>query len=317
MHYPQSATLPLARHSQDGPAIDLRRQSVPSCAVMEERIRELLQDVEGLVTLPDVFVRINRMVEDPDSTAADIADAVSRDPAFTARLLRIANSPFYGFPSAIETAPRAVTVIGTRQLGHLALAISVTRTFEGLPNELVSMENFWRHSLFCALSARFLARQSSRCNPDAAFTAGLLHDIGELVIFNRLPAQAGDVLQKVLDSGDELPVYRAEQEVMGFDHARLGGELARRWNLPPLLQECIACHHDIAQAQNHPVETAVVHLANILALMAEIDTLDPADVAPADPQAWDIAGLDAAAIEPTVRAVRTEIAETEKLFLGR
>lgn len=279
-------------------------------------IAELVKGVGDLVTLPDVFIRINQLVEDPDSTLDDIAKVVSQDPSFTVRLLRVANSAFYGFSSAIETVPRAVTLIGTSQVRNLALSTSVARTFAGLPNELVSMENFWHHSLYCALTARILAKHVRKSDPEALFTAGLLHDIGELVIFNRLPDQAKEALELVLDSGDELPVYLAERKIMGFDHGQVGGELARQWNLPPLLQDCIACHHDIAQAQHCPRETAIVHVANVLALMAEVDTLDPGDVEPIDPKAWEIIGLDAdEIIESTIRDAQKEIVEAEKLFI--
>jgi putative nucleotidyltransferase with HDIG domain len=280
-------------------------------------VAELLKGIEGLVTLPDVFIRINQLIEDPESTSADIAQVVGQDPSFTVRLLRVANSPFYGFSSTIDTVSRAVTLIGTNQVRSLALATSVARTFAGLPNELVSMENFWHHSLYCALTARILAKRIYKSDAEAVFTAALLHDIGELVIFNRRPEQARKALELVLDSGDELPVYQAEREVMGFDHAQVGGELAHQWNLPPLLEECIAHHHDLANAQRYPMETAVVHIANILALMAEVDTLDPDDVEPVDPAAWEITGLDAEEIiEPAVREAQKQIAEAEKLFLG-
>jgi putative nucleotidyltransferase with HDIG domain len=275
---------------------------------------DLVQDIGGLITLPDVYLRINRLIEDADSSVADIAAAVSQDPSFTVRLLRVANSALYSFPSSIDTVSRAVSIIGTSQLRNLALSMSVAKSFAGLPNELVSMENFWRHSQLCALVARHLAKEMRRCDPDALFTAGLLHDIGELVIFNRLPQQSAEVLQRVLDSQDELPVYEAEREVLSFDHSAVGGELARQWNLPALLQECIAHHHDIASAEKYPREVALVHLANIIALMAEVDTLDYADVSPIDPHAWEVTGLDEAVVEPAMRAAQAEVVEIEKLF---
>lgn len=285
---------------------------------MDTKVIELVRGVGGLVTLPDVFVRINSLVENPDSTVNDIAKAVSQDPSFTVRLLRVANSPLYGLSSTVDTVAKAVSIIGTSQIRNLALATSVASTFEGLPNDLVSMENFWRHSLFCALAARILAKQARRCDPEALFTAGLLHDIGALVIFNRLSAQAKEVLLLVLDNVDELPIHEAEWQLMGFDHARVGGELARQWHLPPLLEECIEFHHEIGKAQRFPRESALVHIANILAQMAEIDTLDLADVPPIDSSAWDITGLDAdEIIEPTIREAQAEISEAEKLFLGK
>lgn len=285
---------------------------------MKTDIIELVQGVGSLVTLPDVFIRINRLVESPDSTAADIAQAVSQDAAFTVRLLRVANSPFYGFSSTIDTVSKAVSVIGTSQIRNLALSTAVANSFSGLSNQLVSMDNFWRHSLYCGLAARKLAKLAGKCDAEAVFTAGLLHDIGELVLFNRLPEQAKEALLLVLDSADELPLYQAERQTMGFDHAQVGGELSRQWKLPPLLQECIAFHHDIHAAQQYKREVAIVHIANIFALMAEVQTLDPADVAPIDPEAWKITGLvEADVIVATVRETQAEIAEAEQLFFGK
>ncbi|MCX7142872.1 MAG: HDOD domain-containing protein [Proteobacteria bacterium] len=220
-------------------------------------------------------------------------------------------------PSAVDTVAKAVSIIGTAQIRNLALSMSVASSFEGLPNDLVSMENFWRHSLLCALSARHLARLIGRCDPDAMFTAGLLHDIGELIIFNRMPEQAKQALMSVLDSGEEIPVHEAERQVMGFDHSDVGGELAREWQLPSLLEECIAHHHDVAGSERYRRETALVHLANILALMAEVDSLDPLDVPPFDPLAWELTGLASDCIEPAVREAQAAILEIEKLFTSK
>ncbi|MDO8933433.1 MAG: HDOD domain-containing protein [Rhodocyclaceae bacterium] len=284
---------------------------------MKTTASDLVKDLDGLVTLPDVYLRISKLLDDPDCVMTDIAKAVAQDPSFSLRLLRVANSALYRFPSAVGTIAKAVSIIGTSQIRSLALSMSVASSFDGLPNDLVSMENFWRHSLYCALIARHLAKKARRCDPDTLFTAGLLHDIGELVIFNRRPAEAKEALQLTLDSPDEMPVCEAERQVMDFDHAAVGGELAREWNLPPVLQECIAYHHDIAHAKIHPRETALVHLANSLAQMAEVDDLDPADVAPIDPLAWELTGLDADCIEPAVREAQAEIEEVEELFTGK
>lgn len=285
---------------------------------MKTNIAELVRGVGALITLPDVFIRISQLVEDPNSNMADIAKVVGQDPSFTVRLLRVANSSFYGFSSKIDTVPKAVAIIGTSQIRSLALATSVASSFDGLPNTLVSMENFWKHSLYCALAARILAKQARKCDPDAVFTAALLHDIGELVIFNRMPQQAKEALLLVLDSGDELPVHQAERQIMGFDHSQVGGELARQWKLPPMLEECIEFHHDIPAAQRFPREAALVHIANILALMAEVRTLDSDDVSPIDPRAWEMIGLNADdVIQSTVEEAQEGIAEAERLFIGK
>jgi len=282
------------------------------------KITELVQSVGGLVTLPNVFVRINQLVEDPNSSTNDIARAVGQDPSFTVRMLRVANSPFYGFSSTIDTVDKAVSVIGTSQIRNLSLSMSAVHSFDGLPNDLVSMDNFWRHSLYCALIARILARRAGKCDPEALFTAGLLHDIGELVIFSRLPEQARTALLQVLDSVDDLPIYESERQVLGFDHGQVGVELARQWKLPPLLEECIGFHHAVGEARHYPREVALVHLANIFAQMAELDTLNPEDVSAVDLRAWEMSGIgaDVDIIELLVREAQEEILEIEKLFVG-
>ncbi len=278
---------------------------------------DLVKDIQGLVTLPDVYLRITRLIDDPKSSAADIAKAIAQDPSFTIRLLRVANSALYRFPSKVETVAKAVTIIGTSQVCNLALSMSVASSFNCMLNELVSMANFWRHSLLCALTARHLSGVAGRCDRDALFTAGLLHDIGELVIFNRLPEKAREALLLVLDSQDEMPVCLAERQAIGFDHADVGGELARQWNLPSLLEECMAHHHRIVDAKRHPREVALVHLGNVLALMAELDDLELDDAPPIDPLVWQVTGLTEDCIEPAVREAQAEFAEVERLFMDQ
>jgi len=278
---------------------------------------DLVRDISGLVTLPDVYLRINRLIEDPNSSSADIAKAVSQDASFTVKLLKLANSAVYNFSSSIDTVAKAVTLIGTSQIRSLALSLSVASSFEGMPNDLVSMRNFWKHSLLCALAARLLCKQARRCDADALFTAGLLHDIGELIIFNRLPGQAKDALMLVLDSQEEVSVPEAERQIIGFDHSAVGGALARQWNLPTVLQECIAWHHDPASAEKHPREVALIHIANTLAQLAEVDSIELDDAPAIDPHAWEVIGLDPDVVEEVVRAAQEEFAEIEQLFLGQ
>lgn len=284
---------------------------------MNPAVTELVQEIDKLVTLPDVFIRINQLSENPDSTVEDIARAVNLDPSFTARLLRLANSSFYGFSAAVDTVPKAVSIIGTLHIRNLALSTSIAKSFEGLPNSLVSMENFWRHSVLCALAARKLARLAGRMDPESMFTAGLLHDIGELVIFSRMTLKAREALLLVQDSADELPLYQAEQQLMGYDHAQVGGELARQWHLPKLLEECIEFHHDIAGAKQFKREVALVHIANTLAMMAEVKANELDEVSLMNMDAWQITGLDPkVVIAETLQDVAANLAEAESLFVN-
>jgi putative nucleotidyltransferase with HDIG domain len=276
---------------------------------------DLIDDISGLITLPDVYLRINRLIDSPTSTSADIAKAVSQDASFTVKLLKLANSPLYSFSSRVDNVAKAVTVIGTAQVRSLSLSLSVANTFEGLPNDLVSMRNFWKHSLLCGLAARSLCKEARRCDADTLMTAGLLHDIGELILFNRLPDASRKALLLVLDSQEEMQINEAEDEIIGFDHGAVGGALAKMWNLPMVLQECIALHHYPERAEHHPREVALIHIANVLAQLAEIDSFDFADASPISPAAWARCGLDEDCAQEVILAAQKDFEEIEKLFL--
>jgi len=283
---------------------------------MSEQIQDLLDDVEHLISLPAAYVRINELIEDPTSTADEIGHIITQDVALTARLLRVANSPLYGFSTQVDTVSRAVTMLGTQQVRDLALATSASKTFEGIPNELVSMESFWEHSILCALSARTLAMECLKRQREAVFVAGLLHDIGQLVLYHLLPDLSRKTLEACLDGPSELESQEAEREIIGFDHAEVGGELAHRWSLPTNLQECIAYHHDPAQAKQNRVETAIVHIANSIAVLSELDTLDLDNAPRIHDIAWELTGLDQDVIAPTIASVQAQIGGARALLMG-
>jgi len=283
---------------------------------MNEKIRDLLSNVEQLISLPAAYVRLNELVEDPSSSAADIAHVITQDVALTARLLRVANSPLYGLSTQIDTVSRAVTVLGTQQVRNLALATSACKSFDGIPNELVSMESFWEHSILCALCARTLALKCLKHQREAVFVAGLLHDIGQLVLYRTLPDLSRQTLEACLDSSDELEPQEVEREIIGFDHAEVGSELARSWSLPSSLQECIACHHNPAQAKQNHVETAIVHIANSIAALVELNTHELDNAPCIHDIAWELTGLDQDIIAPTIADVQEQISGTRALLMG-
>lgn len=283
---------------------------------MKMSVEDVLLDMDRLVSLPASCARVNEMVDDPDSSAADIGRVIAQDTALTARLLRIANSPFYGFSAQIDTVSRAVAVLGVQQIRSLLLATSARQAFEGIPNQLVSMQSFWEHSIYCALAARTLAQEGMKHQRESLFVAGLLHDVGSLVLYYRLPdlsRQALEMARKGHQQGRQ--VYQAERELMGLDHAEVGGGLLRIWGLPSLLSDCVACHHDPLQAgKRHVAEVALVHIANSLAHLAERDTLDVNQAPPIHPQAWKAAGLQAGLLEPVVRGVQAQIGDVRSLL---
>lgn len=276
----------------------------------------LVASIKDLVTLPEVALRIARMVDDPTSSANDIGREIGRDAALTARLLRIANSPAFGHHGKIATVSRAITVLGVRQVRDLTVGLTAVRTFDGIGNELVTMESFWRHSFLCAVAAGQIAARRDRGRDDSPFVAGLLHDIGQLVLFSRAPAPAKQALLMSVDSADDRGLFLCEREILGFDHAAVGLALAQHWGMPRSLQECIEFHHEPESAREHPREVATIHIANSVAVLAEIGSCEPADAPAISEFALRAAGMDAASVQEVVLQTRQLAADLLPLVLA-
>jgi HD-like signal output (HDOD) protein len=284
---------------------------------MRSSIDEIIGKVDDLVSLPGVFVRINEMIESQESTAAEIATVLSQDPGLTARLLRIANSPFYGLSKEVDSVSRAITIIGTQRLRDLVLATCAVEAFEGIPNELVTMDDFWAHSLYCALISKQLAEQAGMQESDSLFIAGLLHDIGQLIMFRELPSESLQVLLRELDQVSQPDQATSEQEILGFDHARLGGAVIAHWQLPPVFVEPISLHHEPEKATQFPRHTAIVHIANTLAVLAELNTLniEETDAPPIHAGTWETIGLSPDVIQVIIAEAKKEFKTMRSLFL--
>jgi HD-like signal output (HDOD) protein len=282
---------------------------------MGTAVNDLISDITGLVSFPAIALRVGEMVNDPSTTAAQLGAVISQDPALTAQLLQIANSAAFGRTAQISTVSRAVTVIGTKLTRDLVLLSSTVQAFDAIPNELVSMENFWCHSMYCGLAARFLAEQHRLGNPETLFIAGMLHDVGQLVIFHKRPQESRQALLQSIDGEGNFALHLAEQRIFGFDHAQVGGALLRQWNFPPLLIECAEFHHAPLLARQFPLEAAHMHIASSLAELAEVDSVQEEDALATEPDAWKLTGLGKDAIEPAVRAAQEQFADVRDLFL--
>ena len=251
---------------------------------------QLVSGVVRLVSLPEVCLRVGEMLEDPRTTATDLGRVIGRDTGLTARLLKIVNSAFYGFPSRIETVSRAVTIIGMRELRGLVLAASAIEAFSKVPNDVLNMAHFWRHSVYCGVVAQLLAQRCNVLHSERLFVAGLLHDIGKLIICHKLPGRARLVQQRTEESG--LFDFEVERQVLGFDHAEVGGELMRQWRMPEVLVDAVRWHHAPEESAEAVLDTCLVHMANVMTVIAEEGLELEANLQPVSPLAWKLTGLD-------------------------
>jgi len=249
---------------------------------------ELLRREIPLPSLPVVFDELTKALADDDSTAKTVADIISKDTGLSAMLLRLVNSAFYSFPSQIDTITRAVALVGRKQIGALALGASAMNLFPDQPETLLDMRGFWRHSVAVGLLTRGLAERVGYDEPERMFVAGLLHDVGRLALAAGMPDRARETADAAREQG--LLLYEAERSVLGFDHAKLGGIMLRKWNLPFALVNAVLHHHDPENA-HVMTEPAVIHLADILACAMLLSPHGASLVPPLNLEVWESLGL--------------------------
>jgi len=223
----------------------------------------LVDSVLHLISLPDIYLRLQQTIDDPLHSRDQIADIVAYDPALSARVLRIANSSYYGFPREIETVSSAVGLIGELDLRNMVLATTVIGAMTALDYKGVDIDEFWLHSLRCGITARLLARSVGGYDPEILFLAGILHDLGILVIYQQ-EAGLADAVKRQIAEQHQLR-DQAEREILGFDHAEVGALLIKAWGLSEDLSELTRCHHQYQLAQSNQVPTIILALANLMA----------------------------------------------------
>ena len=224
------------------------------------RLDFLIEDVDKLVSLPDIYYRLESAISDPTTSTDTLARLLQSAPDLCARLLRMANSAFYSFPAKIETIDRAVSTIGLRQIRELILVTSVVKAFSGIPLEMVNMTMFWEHSIAVGIMARVLGQQAKLPNAESFYIPGLLHDIGRLVMYLKLPKLMHDLLLQRQHQGKNL--LQLEQHCLGYTHADIGGRLLEFWKLPQSIYQPIAEHHDSAQGNEFELVSYAIHIAD-------------------------------------------------------
>ncbi len=233
-----------------------------------ERVARILAQVEDIPTLPTTVTEVLRVAESPNCSAADLSRLVSADPPLAARVLRLANSAYYGFPRSISAVLQAVTLLGSSTLRNVALSAAAFDLFHTTKDRGLDMEALWRHSVAVAAASRIVARRVRYTPLEKAFTAGLLHDIGKVIIARYLHGSAGRIVSLV--HSEKITVVDAEQRVLGVSHAAFGAWLAARWAFPPPLVDAIAFHHNPAQAEENTPLAAIVYVADLITRRANI-----------------------------------------------
>lgn len=275
--------------------------------VDREAIRKRLKSLKNLPTMPGVFQEINKSIQNPETTAEDIAKIISSDQALSAKILRIVNSVLYGFPRRISNIRHALIILGFDVVKGLLLSSSVfdimlARGFLGL----------WQHSIGCAISAGVIAKKLNMPDPEEVFVAALLHDLGKVIIKLELPEESLLIEQKVIDN--QISIYEAEKDILGFTHTTVGKWLCQEWYLPNKLAYPITYHHQPNLSEFAIQSTAVVHVADSLVRGIGFGFAGDNFVPKIDNRAWDILGISDPLLEEIIREIDEKLDSAENMY---
>jgi putative nucleotidyltransferase with HDIG domain len=273
----------------------------------EEETKKVISRLKDLPTLPQVVAKVMQIVSNPMASAADLNEVIAVDPALTAKVLRLANSAYYGFPKEITTIAQAVVILGFNTIRNLALSVSVHKMlFEGKDRSQFSPREFWKHSVGTAVASKMLARRIGFKAEENAFTAGLLHDIGKSFFEQFYHSDYMGALEGA--QAGQQALWECERERMGLDHAQVGAWMAERWNLPADLQAAILHHHHPQEEGQHQVMVSLVHAANEICLMQGIGASGDRRAAALHPEVRRLLKLG----DPELAVFHTDLAKSMK-----
>ncbi len=273
--------------------------------IEQAKLNRIIRRVEDLPTLPRTVLKITELVNNPGTSARDLADVVVDDQVLTARLLRLVNSSFYGFPRKISTVTGAIVLLGFDAIRNLLLTTSILDLFSNKNRKTdFNREKLWDHSIGCAVGAKIIGSYFKYERVEELFVAGLLHDIGKIVEMLFLPKDFAQIVSIV--EKENILLFSAEERVLGYTHADLGRLLSKKWNLPSKIEAVIANHHQPDAADDFKLEAAIVHLADILCRALDIGSGGDSRIPALNKSAWEILGLDISAVEPVMHAIETE-----------
>lgn len=247
----------------------------------------LARDIRSLPSLPTVVQELMLLVRQADTPLDVVTNTLRLDQALSVKVLQLANSPFYGLSGRIDSVRDAINILGMRQLASLVIAAALTLQFEKLHGQSLHMDSFWRHSIGCAAAARQLAKRAGLDEP-AAFTAGLLHDVGRLVVDSHYPLEAAQAIAWA--EQNDMPHCEAERTLLGIDHTELGEWVCRHWRFSSDVIEAIACHHKPPPAGGVSL-IDVVHVADAITHALDLAKANTEAVPGIHAMAWNRIGL--------------------------
>lgn len=260
------------------------------------QIDEILSFIDQLPALPSIYTKLSHLLQSSNTTMQMISNVIAEDQVISAKVLRLVNSGFYGFPKKIGSVNRAVVILGQNEIKSLVLATSMLKVFPLSELNLVfDINKLWEHSISCAVASKILAEAAFLKNPEEVFAAGLLHDIGKLVLIMSSPEEFLKVINEVQKTGNSF--IETEEKSLGFNHTQIGKALAEKWDFPPEMVDMIVYHHYPDLSGSLSKEIAAIHLGNILSIALSLGTSGEKRVPLLNKKAWQSLDLKLSQLE--------------------
>ncbi|MBD3218603.1 MAG: HDOD domain-containing protein [candidate division Zixibacteria bacterium] len=289
-------------------ALKMKGKSREKMSVISKKKLDVTK-ISELPSPPGIVQNLYNLISDEDASSQEVARVVEKDQAFTARVLRLVNSPFYGFSRRIVSVEEAITMLGMNAIHQLLLATSLFNEFRNGSDSL-KMGEFWQHSFGVGAIAKQLLAKKGRDLRNEAFMCGILHDIGRLV-FIRLNADGFQDFYRERKAATDL---EREEEYFGINHQEAGGFLAQRWYFPPSISSSIRYHHNPSLAGKHSLLVSAVHVADIICHAMDIGDSGCYYVSYFDPESWKKLEIDYSEIGSVLEKSGREIEESEQMM---
>lgn len=275
-----------------------------------------LERINDLPTLPAIAMEVNRMLQDEFVKMEDLEGTIEKDQAMTSKILRLSNSAFFGLRFKVRSIREALMLIGFNTVRNAVVSVSVIKAFDGLSSlKEFNMAEFWEHSIAVAITGKELARQSGLAQPDDAFLAGLLHDIGKIVLIQYFPDVFKEIWERMTSLGEIF--HEAEARLQTADHGLMGGVLAQKWKIHDSIAGVIRYHSRPSKSCPDYDLVLVVHLANVLANAFRKKDVDRRYLLSANGDAMDKMKSLVSSLSDWYPAVRSEIREASQFFLEK
>lgn len=277
------------------------------------RLKATIESITDLPTLPVVVGKITSQIANPATNAADIGRLIEQDQVLTGKVLRLVNSAYYGFPKQIKSIQHAVVILGFNKVKTIIITASVFDAFSNRRPGSLDLQRFWQHSLASAIASKATAELIGASHAaEDAFVGGLLHDIGKIVMDQYQPGIYAPIAKYAVDKG--ILLLGAEREVMGLDHAAVGGWMMEKWRLPPSIVHMVSDHHLPGAASDQRELIAAIHLGDILARALGVGYGGDNRMPEIDPSLASGYGIDAEFFDTVVGRLIIEMTNAEDFF---